>query len=70
MVVSGVTPGWKVVKSDVPQGSVLGPDPFNTFMRDLDERIKSILSLCMTPSWTGVLEDRKAPLRDLDRLDQ
>ena len=36
--------GWKLVTSSVPQGSVLGQILFNTFVNDIDSRIRCILS--------------------------
>ena len=41
VLIEGVVSGWEMVRSEVPQGSVLGPVRYVVFIDDIEENIHS-----------------------------
>ena len=71
MLIEGVVSGWEMVRSRVPQGSVLGPVPFVVFIDDIDENICStVLKFADDTKVVARVgtEDREVLRRDLVSL--
>ncbi|KAK4825565.1 hypothetical protein QYF61_000153 [Mycteria americana] len=74
VVVNSLMSKWRPVTSSVPQGSILGPAPFNIFVSNMVSGIECTLTkFANTTKLCGVvntLERRDAIQRDLDRLER
>ena len=72
-VISSAESGWRSVTGGIPQGSVLSPVLFYTFINNLDEGIESILSKFADDIKLGGVADTPegcaAIQQDLDKLE-
>jgi len=68
VVVSGSVSRWRLIASNIPQGTILEQVPFNIFTSDIDDRIECTLSkFADCTKLSGGAADT-AEGRDLDKL--
>jgi len=74
VVVIGCVSRWRLVPSDIPQGSALVPVLFNIFISDIDSGIQCILSKCdgdtKLSGAVDAIRGRDAIRRDMNTLEK